>query len=177
MIQDFGSPRSNVASCMISLQFYGSRIAEDPSACKILLETISGCGEAWAQEMLAKCICLHVSAFLLRPWSVSVLDVALCYSEELCIEVHSALLQESRLFFVKMQDDETIYRLSLMSMRMVGQAAVIPDLGGIHEILATLSLRLGQAADRQITCAWMAMYTARGPRVCERSLKEESSLA
>jgi len=145
LIPDYGYHKSNVAPCLLALKYYGDAIAEDPNSCQLLLMTLCGCGQAWAREVLARMLAPYAEAFVLRPWGVAVLDVAICYSPDLYDAVRLVLLKEARQGFPDL-DIETLYRVGWMSMRMAPMVKVFPDIVGMQEIMQALALRLNIVA-------------------------------
>jgi hypothetical protein len=142
LIPDYGFHKSNVAPCLLALKYYGDAIAEDPNSCHVLTMTLCGCGQAWAREVLARMLAPYAEAFVLRPWGVAVLDVAICHSPELYDSVRLALLKEARRGFADL-DGETLYRIGWMSTRMAAMATVkvFPDIVDMQEIAQSMLLR------------------------------------
>ena len=138
---DYGSHKSNVAPCLLALKYYGDAIAEDPNSCHLLLMTLCGCGQAWAREVLARTLAPYAEAFVMRPWGVAVLDVAICYSSDLHDAVRLVLVKKARHGFPDL-DSETLYRIGWMSMRMAAMVKVFPDIVGMQEIMQSMALRL-----------------------------------
>jgi len=158
LIPDYGFPRSNVAPCLLSLRYYGDLISEDSTSCQTLLATLCGCGQSWAREALARSLSPHAEAFLQKPWGVVILDVAICYSPELCCAVQGALARQAHREFSEM-DNETLYRTGWMSMRMAAMAMFPEDIICMHEILTKMSLRLNTLAAGEILRARDAVST------------------
>jgi hypothetical protein len=148
LIPDYGLPMSNVAPCLLSLHFHGHLVAEDPESCRFLMETIRGCEQYWAQEVLARSLCPYTDVFLLRPWGICVLDVAVCYSPELCVAVHSSLVQRSLLAFSDMSN-EAVYRASWLCLRMKSYDSILLGSFGMQDIMEKLSIRLNIAASSE----------------------------
>jgi hypothetical protein len=154
LITDFGHPCANVASCLLSLRDHGHLIAEDEAACEILARTLQGCEEAWAREAIAKGICRHVPRFVMTPYAIYILELAIYHSYDLFNTLRTHLLELPKCSLAQL-GDESVYSLGRMSLRMAYLSPFFPQSPCMRVIMGRLAVRLDEAADKKKLHAWV----------------------
>ena len=127
-----------VAPCILYIRSKAETICLDQSIASQIAQLLRDVKMDWASEAIATCILPHVEPFLRHTHTQVLLNIAMCYSKTLFVEIYRQLCQ-MRASSVASLDRETKLGLYLLAHRLYQVAQYVPSMAtNAYTILVSL---------------------------------------